>query len=63
MRTRTFDAIVTLLADGEWHTPDELATETRYPERWIEELSRESLVEVEAQHGQVRVRLRVEAAA
>jgi hypothetical protein len=59
MRTKTFESIVALLGDGEWHTPQELATTTRYPDQWIDELRRESLVEVEEQHGQTRVRLAV----
>jgi hypothetical protein len=63
MRTRTFDAIVELLGDGEWHTSQELAASTRYPDRWIDELRRESLVEVDEQDGHTRVRLAVAAAA
>jgi hypothetical protein len=58
MRTKTFDAIVELLRDREWHTVAELATRTWYPDHWVRQLRRESLVEVDEQHGQTLVRLR-----
>jgi hypothetical protein len=60
MRTKTFDSIVELLRDREWHTPDELATRTRYPDHWIAQLHRESLLDVEEHHGRTVVRLRAD---
>jgi hypothetical protein len=58
MRTKTFDAIVELLRDRQWHTSDELGTKTRYPQQWIDQLRRESLLEIDDRQGQVLVRLR-----
>jgi hypothetical protein len=58
MRTRTFDSILELLADRRWHSQSEVAERTHYPSQWIDELSRESLLETDEQGGQVLVRLR-----
>jgi hypothetical protein len=52
----SFDAIVELLRDREWQTPDELASKTRYADQWIRELRRESVLEVDEQDGRTLVR-------
>ncbi|HEY7179213.1 MAG TPA: hypothetical protein VH305_08565 [Gaiella sp.] len=63
MRTKTFDAILELLADRRWHTENELAERTRYPDHWIDELRRESALEIEERDGQTLIRLRAGVAA
>jgi hypothetical protein len=39
----TFDRIVSVLADRNWHTRGELARVTPYPDWWLEELRHERL--------------------
>ena len=34
----TYDRILQLLADGEWHTEDELEALAYFPRKWIKEL-------------------------
>jgi hypothetical protein len=60
MRTKTFDSIVELLHDREWHVASELAEKTRYPDQWIETLWRESVLEIADRDGQRLVRLRTD---
>lgn len=62
MRTKTFDSIVELLHDREWHVASELGQKTRYPDQWIETLRRESVLEVADRDGQRLVRLRTDVA-
>jgi hypothetical protein len=44
-RELTYPAVMDLLADGEWHTKDDLTAVTRYPEEWLEEVERERTLE------------------
>jgi hypothetical protein len=43
----TYERVKTVLADGDWHTVDELKQVSSFPERWIEELRRGGLEVVE----------------
>ena len=58
MRTKTYDAIVGLLEDRQWHRLSEVAAMTRYADAWIIELQRESVVETGELDGELVVRLR-----
>ena len=59
-RTKTFNAIVDALQDGQWHSLDEVAEKTRYADEWIDALQRESILETDEQDGQLLVRLRAD---
>ena len=61
MRTRTFNSIVELLEDRQWHRASEIAEKTRYASEWIIELQRESVVETGELDGELVVRLRSDA--
>jgi hypothetical protein len=51
----TFERVLDLLSDGEWHTKAELAEITRYPQHWVRELG-ESGYELQlSAEGQVRL--------
>jgi hypothetical protein len=39
----TYERVKHLLADGEWHSMEELKTVCMFPERWVEELRRDGL--------------------
>ena len=39
----TYERVRNVLADGEWHSIDELKQVSSFPERWIEELRRDGL--------------------
>ena len=43
----TYQRVKNVLADGDWHTVDELKEVSSFPERWIEELRRDGLEVVE----------------
>ena len=43
----TYDRVKDVLADGNWHTLEELREVSYFPERWIEELRRDGLEVVE----------------
>jgi hypothetical protein len=58
VRTRTYNAIVGLLEDRQWHAASEVAEKTRYADEWINELQRESVVEKDVRNGETVVRLR-----
>lgn len=42
--TSTYGRLVDLLADGEWHTDDELLALTAYPDEWLKELRYEGFL-------------------
>jgi hypothetical protein len=48
----TYDRVKDVLADGDWHTLDELKQVSYFPERWLEEFRRDGL-EVVEEHGKV----------
>jgi len=60
MRTKTFDSIVALLGDLQWHSALEVEERTRYADLWIDELRRESLLDTDERDGELLVRLRPE---
>jgi hypothetical protein len=37
----TYKQLLTVLADGDWHSLDELEAVTRYPDQWLTELRHE----------------------
>ena len=39
----TYDRVKDLLADGDWHSLEELKQVSYFPERWLEELRRDGL--------------------
>jgi hypothetical protein len=39
----TYERVKAVLADGEWHTIEELKEVSMFPERWVEELRRDGL--------------------
>ena len=39
----TYDRVKDVLADGEWHSVEELKQVSSFPERWIEELRRDGV--------------------
>lgn len=39
----TYQRVRNVLADGEWHSIEELKEVCHFPERWIEELRRDGL--------------------
>jgi len=43
----TYQRVKNVLADGDWHTVDELKEVSSFPERWIEELRKDGLEVVE----------------
>jgi len=62
VRTKTFDSIVEVLHDRQWHSRSEVAEKTPYADEWIDELRRESVVETDERDGQMVVRLRADVA-
>ncbi len=46
----TYDRVKGVLADGRWHTLEELREISYFPERWLEELRRDGLEVVEDEH-------------
>lgn len=50
----TYQRIRDVLADGEWHSFEELRKVSRFPERWLEELRKDGLeVMVDSYEGNV----------
>jgi hypothetical protein len=47
----TYERVKNVLADGNWHTVDELKEVSYFPERWIEELRRDGLEVIEDEAG------------
>lgn len=47
VRGSTYDRVKQVLADGEWHSVEELKNVSSFPERWIEELRRDGIEIVE----------------
>ena len=43
----TYDRVKDVLADGDWHSLDELKQVSYFPERWLEEFRRDGLDVVE----------------
>lgn len=43
----TYDRVRSVLADGDWHTLDELKEVSFFPERWIDELRIDGLEVIE----------------
>ena len=43
VRGSTYDRVKQVLADGEWHSVEELKNVSSFPERWIEELRRDGV--------------------
>ncbi len=39
----TYQRVRDVLADGEWHSIEELRKVSRFPERWLEELRKDGL--------------------
>ena len=39
----TYQRVKDVLADGEWHSIEELKEVSMFPERWVEELRRDGL--------------------
>jgi hypothetical protein len=54
----TYDRVLQLLADREWHPTRDLIAVSNYPREWIRELQRRNLIEVLSFSGDVRVRLK-----
>jgi hypothetical protein len=46
----TYQRVKAMLADGEWHTMDELKEVCSFPERWVEELRKDGLEVAEDEH-------------
>ena len=46
----TYQRVRAVLADGEWHTMDELKEVCSFPERWVEELRKDGLEVAEDEH-------------
>ena len=46
----TYQRVKDVLADGDWHTVDELREVSSFPERWIEELRKDGLEIVRDEH-------------
>jgi hypothetical protein len=43
----TYERVKNVLADGDWHTVEELKKVSFFPERWIEELRKDGIEIVE----------------
>ena len=46
----TYQRVKNVLADGEWHSMDELKEVCSFPERWVEELRKDGLEVMEDEH-------------
>jgi len=44
---KTYDRVKDVLADGDWHTIEELKQVSFFPERWLEEFRRDGLEVIE----------------
>ncbi len=54
----TYERIIELLGDGEWHPVDDLRLVTRYPDEWVRELRHEGHAVVGRSGDAAVVRLR-----
>jgi hypothetical protein len=48
-----YERVKAVLADGEWHSLEELKQVSSFPERWLEELRRDGLLMEDRQGGKV----------
>ena len=55
----TYDQILGLLADGEWHTEEELEELSYFPRRWIRELEASGEPVTTSESGGLKLRLDV----
>jgi hypothetical protein len=55
--TTTYEQVLQLLADGEWHTEDELAEISYFPREWIRELKASGEHVTTVENGKLRLRL------
>jgi hypothetical protein len=46
-QTTTYERILQLLADGDWHREEELGAVSAYPHEWVKELSHGHVAVVE----------------
>jgi hypothetical protein len=46
-QTTTYERILQLLSDGDWHREEELASVSAYPREWVKELTHERVAIVE----------------
>jgi hypothetical protein len=53
----TYQRILQLLADGEWHTEDELVELSYFPREWIKELKASGRRVATSDNGCLRVRI------
>jgi hypothetical protein len=53
----TFERVLQVLADGEWHTEGELAEVSYFPREWINELKVSGYPLATAENGCLRTRL------
>ena len=53
----TYARVLEVLADGEWHTEDELGQVAYFPRKWIKELEASGEPVTTAESGGVRLRL------
>ena len=55
MRTKVYNSIVELLADGEWHPIDDLWKVTTEPADWLKILARDAHFEYEVSQAKIRL--------
>jgi len=53
----TYERILQLLADGDWHTEDELEELAYFPREWIKELEASGRRVATSENGRLRVRI------
>ena len=53
----TYERILQLLADGDWHTEDELEELAYFPREWIKELEASGRRVTTSENGRLRVRI------
>ena len=53
----TFDRVLELLADGEWHTEKELEEVSYFPREWVKELDASGYPVTTVENGGLRLRL------
>jgi hypothetical protein len=53
----TFDRVLQLLADGEWHTEEELEEVSYFPREWVKELDASGYPVATIEDGGLRLRL------
>jgi hypothetical protein len=46
-QTTTYERIMQLLSDGDWHRAEELGAISAYPQEWVKELTHEPVAVVE----------------